>query len=211
MKTIGFFGGTFDPVHQGHIHMALEAKAHLDLDEVRLVPCHNPPHRGQPQLSSRQRLQLLHLAIEGVDGLFVDERELRRDGPSWTVDTLRECRLEWGHEVSIVLLMGADAYAGLCQWHQWQCLPMLAHIAVLRRPGYSLPKSGILADWITNSDKQVIHSQPAGMVVVLEQAPMDISATQLRQQLAEGLVPEGLAPKVRDYIITHHLYRSTER
>ncbi len=138
LRTIGFFGGTFDPVHCGHLQMALAAKKHLKLDEVRLLPCHQPPHRAAPQLTSQQRLLLLNLAVQEVDGLSIDDRELRRDKLSWTVDTLKDCRKEFGDELSITLLMGVDAYNGLQQWYEWQQLLKLSHIVVMQRPGEPL-------------------------------------------------------------------------
>ncbi len=210
LKTIGLFGGTFDPVHDGHLHVALEAKNALNLDEVRLLPCHQPPHKNTPELSSEQRLLLLRLAANNLDGLLVDDRELRRDKLSWTVDTLKECRTEFGDEVSITLLMGADAYNGLQSWHHWQMLPKLAHIGVLQRPGYQLPHHGVLADWLAVSTAAKIHTEAAGMVIAIKQPILPWSATEIREQLIRGVRPKGLPKVVFDYIVTHQLYGFTE-
>lgn len=211
LRTIGFFGGTFDPVHCGHLQMALAAKKHLKLDEVRLLPCHQPPHRAAPQLTSQQRLLLLSLAVQEVDGLSIDDRELRRDKLSWTVDTLKDCRKEFGDELSITLLMGVDAYNGLQQWYEWQQLPKLAHIGVLQRPGYTMPKVGVLANWLERSSAANIRRQPAGTVIALEQPQLPWSATEIREQLALGVQPKGLPESVFNYIVAHQLYGFTEK
>ncbi len=211
LRTIGFFGGTFDPVHCGHLQMALAAKKHLKLDEVRLLPCHQPPHRAAPQLTSQQRLLLLNLAVQEVDGLLIDDRELRRDKLSWTVDTLKDCRKEFGDELSITFLMGVDAYSGLQQWCEWQQLPKLAHIGVLQRPEYAMPEVGVLANWLERSSAANIHKQPAGTVVALEQPQLPWSATKIREQLALGVQPRGLPESVFNYIVAHQLYGFTEK
>lgn len=205
------FGGTFDPVHNAHIQMALSALSELKLDEVRLIPCHQPPHRDQPQLTSHERLHLLELATANHASLRVDDRELKRPGPSWTADTLRDLRQELGEQVSIVLLMGADAYSSLSSWYQWQLLPRLAHIAVFLRPGYSLPDSGLLSEYLDRSPSGQalllgIQNQPSGLIAALNQAQVDLSATAVREQLAQGRVPDSLDPAVRDYIVKHRLY-----
>lgn len=214
-KKVGLFGGTFDPVHCGHIAMAAAAIDLVGLDELKLIPCHQPPHRERPQLSSEQRIDLLNLALDGSALMQVDDRELRRDGPSWTVDTLSSFRDEWGDDCSLVLLMGADAYSALTTWHQWERLPQLAHIGVFVRPGYSLPKEGILAQWLANSaaaDPQICTAQaPFGSVFAIEQPPLAISATQIRHQLATGILPDTLPLAVRDYIAQQGLYGYSPR
>lgn len=211
LRAIGFFGGTFDPIHCGHLQMALAAKKYLQLDEVHLLPCHQPPHRDAPRLSSQQRLLLLALAVKSSDGLLIDDRELKRDKLSWTVDTLKECRQEFGDELSITFLMGVDAYNDLQNWHEWQQLPKLAHIGVLQRPGYTLPREGILADWLAGSSTAKIHTQPAGMVIALQQPQLPWSATAIREQLALGVRPRGLPKSVLNYIVAHQLYGFTEK
>ena len=190
--------------------MAQAAISHLSLAEVKLLPCHQPPHRGQPQLSSRQRLHLLELAVADLEGLSVDDRELKRDGPSYTVDTLREMRSEFGAGVSFVLLIGMDAYLTLPNWHQWRDLLALTHIAVFRRPGFSLPVSGPLVDLLAQSSSQVLYRQSAGGVVLLDQQQVDISATEIRQQLAQGRLSTYLPPAVQEHIVANYLYRFKE-
>ena len=211
MKSIGILGGTFDPIHQGHVQIALEAKRQLTLDEVRLVPCRLPPHRDLPHLTGDQRLHLLRITVADFVGLLVEDCELKREGPSYTIDTLKALRKELGSDVSLVLIMGADAYCNLASWHCWSKLTVLANIAVMRRPGYELPKQGTLADWLHNSTPDQVTQQPAGVVVVLDQTQTDVSATQVRQQLADGQVPDYLLPPVRDYILDHQLYGFTKK
>ncbi|ODS23782.1 nicotinate (nicotinamide) nucleotide adenylyltransferase [Candidatus Endobugula sertula] len=199
--AIGIFGGTFDPVHNAHLQMALEAKSSLRLDEVRLVPCHRPPHRDSPTLSSEQRLELLYIAIRDLPGLVIDERELKRDHSSYTVDTLLSFREELGQEISLVLMVGLDAFIHLTQWYQWQRLRKLAHIAVMLRPGCPLPNNGILAEWLSMVDAQtIIHQQAAGGLLLLEQSLLPISATAIRQQLAEGQLVNNTPPLVAEYL-----------
>ncbi|MBX2807700.1 MAG: nicotinate-nucleotide adenylyltransferase [Cellvibrionaceae bacterium] len=205
-QRVGLFGGTFDPVHQGHIHMACEAQRQLGFDKVYLLPSSCPPHRDQPQLSPRQRLHLLNLAVADCAGLIVDDREIHRAGPSYTVDTLKSFRDELGEQASISLLMGADAFSHLTQWHQWQQLPQLAHIVVVERPGYSLPDKGILGGWLSLSDSEQIRQQAAGQAVSVALTALDISATAIRQQLSSGLLPATLPKPVAEYIEEYHLY-----
>ncbi|MGB0135325.1 nicotinate-nicotinamide nucleotide adenylyltransferase, partial [Dokdonella sp.] len=126
-RPLAIFGGTFDPVHLGHLRVAWEASEFLNA-EVRMMPANVPPHRPQPVASAEQRLAMLRAALVGQDRLVLDDRELRREGPSFTVDTLVELRREVGHERSIVMLVGADAWSGLANWNRWQELFGLAHI-----------------------------------------------------------------------------------
>ena len=211
MDVVGILGGTFDPVHLGHIHMAQEARLCLGLSEVRLLPCYQPPHRELPCLTADQRLHLLRLATSGIQGLVVDDREFKRQGPSYTIDTLCELRQCLGNRVSLVLLMGADAYSGLLSWHRWDALLNVAHIAIFQRPGCALPAQGVLADLINQSDIGQLHQNIAGSVVVLNQQQMDISATAIRQQLAAGVLSRYLSPAVRNYISQNQLYGFNEK
>jgi nicotinate-nucleotide adenylyltransferase len=133
VKPLAIFGGTFDPVHLGHLSVAWEASELLDA-EVRLMPASVPPHRPAPIASAQQRAAMLHGALQGQSRLSMDTRELERSGPSYTIDTLIELRAEQGDR-PLVLLIGADAFAGLPSWHRWRELFEVAHIGVLSRPG----------------------------------------------------------------------------
>jgi nicotinate-nucleotide adenylyltransferase len=209
--VIGIFGGTFDPVHYGHLRPLLEVKQALDLAEVRLIPCCIPPHRDAPDVSAEQRLAMLKLAVADTPGFIIDPRELIRGGSSYTVDTLQSLRNELGKHKSLCLIMGLDAFVALDGWHQWQRLPELAHIIVTQRPGGLLPKTGAVAELVEQSqalDLAELQQQPAGRVWFQSVTQLDISATAIREQLAHSQDVQFLLPdSVRHYIETHSLYK----
>ncbi|NKJ23522.1 nicotinate-nucleotide adenylyltransferase [Dyella sp. SG609] len=195
MKPLALFGGTFDPVHLGHLSVAWEAAELLDA-EVRLMPANVPPHKAAPLASAEQRVAMLDAALRGQDRLAVDARELRRDGPSYTYDTLCELRAEVGAR-PLVLLLGVDAFAGLPGWHRWRELFDVAHLGVLSRPGVEpeLPH----ALWAEmggrrTDDVSELHVRPAGRVIELAVTPIEISATRIRELLAGGRDPRYLLP-----------------
>lgn len=205
-------GGTFDPVHNGHL--AIARAAHRTLGStVRLMPAADPPHRPAPGASALQRAEMLDLATATEPGLAVDRRELEREGPSYTVQTLRELRAG-EPQASVALLLGADAFLGLPGWREWQALFGLAHFVVADRPG-GLWRPDALAQplgaavegrW--TDDPATLAAAPAGRVLLLRQPLHDVSATDLRARLAAGrpwrhLVPEAVA----GYIDDHGLYR----
>lgn len=209
-KKIGIFGGTFDPIHIGHLRMALELKQQLFLDEMYLLPCHQPPHRAAPQVSSNQRAEMLRIALRDCPELQLDERELRRDKPSYTYDTLMELRAELGDEVSLVLCMGEDAFAGLPTWYSWRELIRLAHIAVVARPGWSIPDEGEVRDLLAKHlrDVKSLNDEPSGSIVLQSLRLLPISATEIRQEIIAGKSAQFLVPDaVWNYIHTHNLYR----
>lgn len=195
---LAILGGTFDPVHNGHLRAAWEAAEALDAT-VRLVPAHVPPHRPPPVASAEQRVAMLRAALAGQRRLTLDTRELQRDGPSWTVDTLRGLRAEHGAAQPLVLLVGADAFAGLSAWHRWRELFALAHIGVLTRPGAATALPAELAAEVAPrrvGTTAPLHATPAGRVLAIEVTALDISASQVRGLLAEGRVPRYLLPPV---------------
>ena len=145
MRPIGIFGGTFDPIHYGHLRTALELKALLDLDKVHFVPCANPPHRTAPMSDGALRLRMVEAAIRDEPKFVADDRELKRAGVSYTIDTLASFRAELPGR-SLCLLLGMDAFLGLPQWHRWRELTTLAHIVVAHRPGWEAPTTGTLGD-----------------------------------------------------------------
>lgn len=197
---IGIFGGTFDPVHIGHLRPVLEVREDLALDEIRLLPCHVPPHRAAPVASPMQRLAMLEAAIQGEPGLKVDDRELRRAGPSYTVDTLTSLRAELGDDMPLCLLLGMDAFTGLNTWHRWREIITLAHIIVMHRPGSQPPAQGdvaaLLAEHRTDNIA-LLRTHPAGHILLKEVTQLDISATHIRTLIKEGksaryLMPDGV-------------------
>jgi nicotinate-nucleotide adenylyltransferase len=213
---IGIFGGTFDPVHYGHLRLAQEAVDRLRLSEVRFVPAGEPPHRGAPGASAADRLAMVRLATAGNAFFTVDEREVRRAGPGYTVDTLDELRTELGADRPLALLMGADAFLDLATWRRWQQLFERAHVVVAHRPGFPVqawrarmpaPLAGEYAARLAQSPLAV-HGASAGAVVVLPIAELDIAATGIRHAVGEGRSPRYLLPdSVLDYIEAQRLYR----
>jgi len=206
VRPIGVFGGMFDPIHLGHLRPALEVAEALDLEVVRLVPCGEPPHRAAPVASRALRRRLIEAAIAGEPRFVLDARELERPGPHYTIDTLAGIRAESGPGSPLVLLLGADAFAGLDRWHRWRELLALCHIAVMRRPGHALPSTGEVAALVASAvraDPAAFRESPAGAVWVQEVTRLEVSSTELRARLARGasgrwLVPDATWDLMRD-------------
>ena len=209
-RRVAVLGGTFDPIHIGHLRSAVELRETLGLDELLLVPAHAPPLRGQPRSSAPHRLAMAREAIAGEPGLRVDGRELERPGPSYTVDTLTGLRAELGPDTALCFAMGGDAFRALDRWHDWRRVLELAHIVVLQRPGASLPETGVIADaWRRRRlDKPAdLAGRPAGGILALTLTQLPVSATAIRALIAEGRSPRYLlADRTWDYIRRHGLY-----
>ena len=203
---IGIFGGTFDPIHHGHLRSAQEVLQTLALQEVRFVPAATPPHRAPPVASVADRLQMLRLALDGHPGFILDEREIRRPGPSYTVLTLESLRAEFGSR-PLCLLIGLDAFLGFATWHRWQEIPDLAHLVVMTRPGW---EAGELPEWAVSRlcrDKAELARSPAGRLFFLPVRPQNISATAIRGALARGEDIQGQVPEaVRGFICHNNTY-----
>ena len=215
MAAIGILGGTFDPVHYGHLHLATEMRGRLGLDEVRLMPAARPRLRDAPPVAgAAERLAMLRAAVAGLPGLEVDGRELGRTGPTRSVDTLGEMRRE-RPGASLCFLLGLDAFLRLDEWERWREIPALAHLAIARRTGASLPRNGPLARLLEERecrDPAALRRTPAGLVCVAEIPVLDVSASQVRRRLARGrdvrrLVP----PAVLDRIEARGSYRPCKR
>ncbi len=203
---LGIFGGTFDPIHYGHLRTALELQQLFGLQELRLIPCAQPPHRDTPQVDSAQRLAMLELALSNCPGLVADGLELQRSGPSYTVDTLAELR-EIYSESPLVVLMGMDAFEGIARWYQWQRLFEFAHVVVITRPGFSLPPLLPELAFRLTDDRLTLRRHKAGALYFQPVTQLEISATAIRAQLANGQNPRFLLPdQVLDYIYQHGLY-----
>lgn len=211
---LGIFGGTFDPVHYGHLRLAEEAMLHLGLGGVRWIPAGQPPHRGRPQVMPEQRLHMVERAIAGNLAFMLDSAEVEAASPSYTVHTLSRLRGELGPAQPIVLLVGADAFAGLSSWHRWREILELAHIAVSHRPGFPVEPASLAPDLAEVFTRHVgaagdLARRPAGVITSFAMTQLAISATQIRKLLANGLSARYLLPQaVLDYIQTHDLYRN---
>lgn len=210
-KRIGLLGGTFDPVHNGHLRTALEVLGALALDRLHLVPVNTPALRAPALATPAQRAEMLRIATAGETRIVVDERELRRGGVSYSVDTLRELRRETGEGDSLCLVLGEDAFAGLERWKEWQRLLDYAHLVVLTRPGDTPVPRGALAAWseqhLAGDAAQALARASRGSLVRLELTQLAISSTQVRALLAAGRSPRYLLPDgVLEYIRLNGIY-----
>lgn len=210
---IGLLGGTFDPIHFGHLRTALEVKETLSLDEIRFIPAPRPQLRDQPQASTAHRVEMVRLAIQDQSGFVLDTSELQREGPSYTIDTLRQLRSDIGDKKPLVLIMGSDAFAKLTHWYEWEKLIELAHIAVMMRPDSKLDKFDFPAGWLKShqtGDVGELVETSAGTVITVPVTQLAISATDIRKRLSEGLSVRYLLPEsALDYIEHNGLYQSS--
>jgi nicotinate-nucleotide adenylyltransferase len=210
---IGIFGGTFDPIHYGHLRSALEVKDSFGLDEVRLIPCAKPPHRQQPDGTAKMRLQMLELAIQNQPGLKIDTRELDRyqqssEVPSYMVDTLKSLRQDFCTE-PLLLFIGSDAFKQLTGWHQWQQLFDYAHIVVLIRPGFVIQQLDEFFKARLATDSKELAQANAGKIFFWQVTQLDISATAIRNMIAKKQNPGFLLPDaVIEYIKKNKLYET---
>lgn len=193
---LGLFGGTFDPIHLGHLRTAYELLRALKLQELRFLPTGNPPHRDATSADAEQRLALVRAAVADQPGFTVDDREVRRQGLSYSVDTLTELRAEYPGR-SLCLMVGMDAFLGLPHWHRWRDIFDLAHVVVAHRPGWKAPTQGplgeVMVDRGTGSVRD-LHDAPAGRIFVHAVTQLEISSTELRQLIAAGGDPRYLVP-----------------
>lgn len=211
---IAIFGGTFDPVHFGHLRSALEVREALQVRKVKLVPAYRPPHRDTPGSTPSQRLDMLRLATREAEFLEVDDRELRREGKSYTIDTLRSLREEFGDNTSLTMVLGRDAFELLHEWREWKSLTDYAHLAVVARTGGAgdaLPEElTAFSDARAVDDPLCLQSRPAGLVCNLELTRLDISATKIREMFRTGRSPDYIMPReVIRYIRENGLYGAT--
>ena len=206
---IGVFGGTFDPIHFGHLRCAWEVAELLELREVRMLPAGQPPHRNAPRASPEQRRRALELALEGQSLLTLDTRELDRPGPSYMVDTLTALRAELG-KASLCLILGQDAFNGLTGWNRWERIPELAHLVVITRPGAEQPDTGPLAALVDQRSVEsldALRTRPAGNLLFCKVTALGFSASGIRSLLASGRSPRYLLPdKVLDYLQQEQVY-----
>jgi nicotinate-nucleotide adenylyltransferase len=203
MQPIGLFGGAFDPIHYGHLRTAFELWQALKLTELRFMPTGNPPHRDPLMASADLRLRMVRAAVAGQPAFIVDDREIRRSGISYSVDTLTELRAEFPDR-SLCLLLGMDAFLGLPNWHRWRELFDLAHVVVAHRPGWKAPTHGPLGEVMVDRGTGTVrdlHEQRAGRIYVHAVTQLEISSTELRQLIVAGGDPRYLVPdEVRNII-----------
>lgn len=214
MTPIGILGGTFDPIHFGHLRLAEEVAQQLALSVVRFIPSGKPWHRDPPGATPEQRLEMVRWAIAGNPHFVLDEREVRKNSPGYTVETLTELRREIGGEQPMCLLLGADAFLGLPTWHRWRELFELTHVVIAHRPGFSLLQEQmdcLLREEIEprmSTGALSLHGLSGGLVMTCPITPLAISATIIRAGIGAGRSPRYLLPEsVLDYIQTHQLYR----
>ena len=214
---VGILGGTFDPIHYAHLRLAEELADALDLAQVRLVPASVPPHRASPQVSAAHRADMVRLACGDNTRFVLDDRECRRAGPSYTVDTLLELRAELGSARSLCLLMGLDAFLGLATWSRWERLFDLAHVVIAHRPGFALDPGAVPATLTRELEARraqatrALQQSPAGLVWLQAVTPLDISATAIREAIREQRSPRYLLPdSVLDYIHRSSLYKDLD-
>lgn len=205
---IGVFGGTFDPVHRGHLETVAAVREKLGLEEVRVVLSARPPHREPPLAGIEHRSRMLQLALRDFPGLVFDGTEIERPGPSYAVPTLRVLRARYGAETPICLIVGSDAFAALDEWHDARQLHALCHVVVMRRAGTRVRSP---ASWRASRARgvSVLRQAPAGRYLVCDVPDIPVSATELRARLARGADGGADVPEtVREYIRGHRLYES---
>ncbi len=209
MRPIGVFGGTFDPIHYGHLRSAFELKQAMRFDEVRFLPCGDPPHRGETIASAELRHRMVRVAIEDQSGFVADDRELKRDGPSYTFDTLTSLRAEFPDR-SLGLIIGMDAFLDLPSWHRWTEILDFAHIVVAHRPGWRAPDIGVLGELLNERGTlrvDDLHESDHGRIHIHAVTQLEISSTEIRELVAAGRDPRFLLPDaVREVIASSGCY-----
>jgi nicotinate-nucleotide adenylyltransferase len=214
MQPIGVFGGTFDPVHFGHLRTGFELWQELRLAELRWMPTGNPGHREPPIADAELRLAMVRAAVADQPGFVVDDREVRRTGVTYSVDTLTELRNEFPGR-SLCLILGMDAFLGLPHWHRWRELFDLAHVVVAHRPGWKAPTVGPLGEIMVERGTggiRDLHTALAGRIYVHAVTQLEISSTDLRNIITSGRDPRFLVPEpVREIIVETGCYARAGR
>lgn len=210
---VGILGGTFDPIHYGHLRMAEDLADALQLDTVHFIPSANPPHKQSPITSAKDRCEMVKLAIASNPRFMLDDRELRREGASYTIDTLLSLREDLGEQTALCLIMGSDAFAEFDSWHRWQEILQHCHLVLVERPNIQLDGAlrtelqSLLRDHYVQSPEK-LSSSSAGLINIQRITALDISATAIRQHLITGRSSRYLLPDtVIDYIQKQHLYK----
>ena len=206
-KRIGIFGGTFDPVHYGHLRSAFEIHEQLQCEEMRFIPCKQPPHRT-PLASAEHRFTMLRLGLINTP-FILDAREMEREGPSYSVDTLLSLREDFKN-ASLCLIIGRDAFLGLPSWHQWEKLIQLANIIVMYRSGWTIPETGVIVELLKEHElkpHETLQEFSCGKILNQKITGLDISGSEIRNRIKRGLSPQFLLPQtVWEYIQKQKLY-----
>jgi nicotinate-nucleotide adenylyltransferase len=210
MTPLAYFGGSFDPIHLGHLQTALELRERFRFRQLVLLPAARSPLKGDG-VSASHRLAMARLAIEGHAGLAVDDRECRRPPPSYTIDTLRELRAEHGSCQPIIFILGLDSLLTINSWRCWRQLTDHAHLLVVTRPGWTSDFVGEIAEWLAVhavSDPRMLECSPNGRILLAETTPHAVSSTAIRAALHQGAAPETqpLPASVAGYIRKNQLY-----
>lgn len=209
-KPIGILGGTFDPIHNGHLHIANEIFLHLNLQTIHLIPCYKPVHRNLPLASAPDRLAMVKLAVADQAGLIADDREIIRGGPSYMIDTLHSLRQDFPR-TPLCLIMATDAFQYFDKWKNWQEIADIAHLVVVNRNDYPSPNVTALKTLLEkkqSKNPRVLKQTLGGHIYLMQIPKLDVSGTEIRRLITHGGNPEGMLPEaVLSYIQTHHLYR----
>lgn len=212
-QPIGILGGTFDPVHFGHLRMALELQQAYNLAEVRFIPCWQPVHRTSPIATPEQRLAMLACAIANESTLKVDDCEVQRKGPSYMIETIEALR-EKLPNTPLCLILGVDAWSEFATWQRYETILRLSHLIIAQRPSYPLPETGAVAALLQQHLKQdtsTLRKSLGGNIMLRPVTSLEISATAIRNQIAQDQDPRYLLPdSVYDYIVKHRIYNSRE-
>lgn len=211
-QAIALYGGTFDPIHYGHLRPVEALSGLIGLKEVIWLPNNIPPHRPQPEASSQQRLEMVRLALEPYSSFKVDTRELEKPTPSYTIETLKDFRKEIGDKQPLAFIIGQDSLLSISTWHQWDELLSVCHLLVCARPGYQTNfESAKMQAWLNKNQtyqQEDIHCLPAGKIFLADTPLYNISATDIRTRHKAGLDCHDLLPNsVENYILQQQLYK----
>ncbi len=208
-KPIGILGGTFDPIHYGHLAIAKFLLQHCPLSEIQFIPCLSPPHRQAPEAGAEHRLQMVRLAIKDHEGWVANDIDYKRPAPSYMIDTLSLLKKQYS-QTPLCLILGMDAFGLFNHWRQWQEILSLAHLIVVNRPGFNLTAEDWSQELLSHSQVQSCHElsqHGSGKIFIQTMPPSFISATEIRHQIPSSQA-EQLPPAVLNYIKQHHLYRA---
>lgn len=207
---LGIFGGSFDPIHFGHIKLALALLEHFDFEQIRFIPCQQSPHKQAVHANAQHRWQMLELVTNAYTKLIADDRELKRSGLSYTIDTLKELRAETKSRQTLVLIIGIDAFLNFCKWRQFEEILLICHMMLLPRSGYGLPQEGCekeLYDTHGTDDIMDLSGALNGFIYLSDAKEIDVSSTAIRECISADAQPRYLLPgNVWNYIRRNNLY-----